>query len=566
MLGNHCQRRVSALNQVNNVNSAKRPQTRQSRDVNPLPAVALSRRLTPTDTITENLALAWKQQRVNVLPGVTARGMASLIDGYDRGYLRQFALACEGMIELDDTLSVCVPKYLDQVSSQPWDVLIGEEVPEEQREEAARHQEVLKHFYSNLGYEDALDRNFVGDIEMVIRRTVQARFYRYSVSRIIWQPSSEGLTAVARYCNLALFDNTTGKLRWAGVSGTTPGTEITDPENWLIAASDRCLMKALAVCYIFKKLPMQDALNFCQRFGIPAVHGMTDAKFGSTEWDTFVSSLRSFANDLTIATSKGSEIKILENTAANGEQVFGWIIESMKRAMVTIALGSDLKTMSRENGTGASLQGDDGDLMTAAGCRFVTANFNRQFDRRIIEDQFGPGTKPLAFFQLIPPQNDDAELEMKIDEHVTKHGVKLAIADVAERFSRTHDESSPVAPQPDKENTTPPASNASRSDAGDAGVAANEATAEQQLAALELKQRAAFVLATRQDVKPVADALKQLNDAQGANETSAALLTLSANLDAVEAAVIDASAATQALEVSLAAEFLRGLASLGPVS
>ena len=55
--------------------------------------------LRDADSITENLALPWKQQRVNILPGVTARGMASLIDGFDRGYLRQFALAAEEMIE-----------------------------------------------------------------------------------------------------------------------------------------------------------------------------------------------------------------------------------------------------------------------------------------------------------------------------------------------------------------------------------------------------------------------------------------------------------------------------------
>jgi phage gp29-like protein len=500
------------------------------------------------DSLTENLALPWKQQRVNILAGVTARGMGSLLDGFDRGRLREFALACEQMIERDETLVVAVPKMKRRVAARRWDVLIGEEVPDELRTTAEKHQAALKHAYSHMRCENAVEKNETGGLKLLIRRMMEAPLNRFAVSRLIWRPSPEGLTFTARYCPLSLFDNTTGELRWAGVQGDTPGTAITDKENWLIAVSDTCLMKALSVCYIFKRLPMQDALNFCQRFGIPAVHGETAAKPGSAEWDRFVSALRSFANDLTVATTLGDKFNVLETAAANGEQVFGWIIEMMKRAMVTICCGSDLATMSRENGTGASLQSADADEMTADYCEFISETFNEQIDRRIIEDQFGVGTQPLAYFKLIPPQNEDAELEMKIDEHVAKHGVKLAIADVAERFNRTHDKTTPPAPKSPRLPVSPLDT-----------TAANEST--QQLASLELKQRAAFIVATRQDVQPVADALKQLNEAQGANETAAALLTLSLHVDAVEAAVINGDAASHALEVSLATEFLRALAS-----
>lgn len=507
------------------------------------------------DSLTENLALPWKQQRVNVLPGVTARGLASLIDSFDRGYLRDFALACEEMIERDETLVVAVPKMKRRVASRPWDVLIGEQVPEELKGEAEKHQAALKHAYSNMRCENAVEKNESGGMKLLIRRMMSAPLNRFAIARLIWRPSPEGLTFTARYCPLSLFDNTTGALRWAGVTNTTPGQAITDPENWLMAVSDTCLMKALSICYMFKRLPMQDALNFCQRFGIPAVHGETSAKPGTKEWDAFVSALRSFANDLTVATTLGDKFNILETAAANGEQVFGWIIEMMKRAMVTICCGSDLATMSRENGTGASLQNADADEMTADFCEFISEVFNEQLDRRIIADQFGEGTAPLAYFKLIPPQNDDAELEMKIDEHVSKHGVKLAVADVAERFNRSHDETEDGGAATGRKSPSLPVSKSPSLASADA---ANEAT--QQLTALERKQRAAFILATRQDVKPVADALKQLNEAQGANETAAALHTLSLNLDAVEAAVIDGDAANAALEVALATEFLRALA------
>jgi len=327
------------------------------------------------------------------------------------------------------------------------------------------------------------------------------------------------------------------------VEGITPGRALDEPKNWLIAVSDTCLMKALSVCYIFKRLPMQDALNFCQHFGIPTVHGETKAAFGSDDWKRFVQALQEFANTQSIATAIGDKINVLANSAANGEAVFGWIIDAMKRAMVTICCGSDLATMSRENGAGASLQGDDADELTADFCDFITELFNEQLDRRVIEMEFGEGVEPLAFFKLIPPQNQDAELEMKIDDHVSKYGVMLSVADVAERYSRTHDESA--------------ADVESEDEFEDEGDAANEAA----LQTLPLNSAAAFRAGVRRDLRPLNEALLPLVNARGANESRAAFLAL--NERAIEGAVLDGDASTAALEVSLATEFLRGLAFAG---
>lgn len=514
-------------------------------------------RLKQPDAITDNLARNWKQQRVNVLPGVTARGMANLIDAFDRGQLRYFALACDEMCERDETLSVAVPKMKRRVSRCRYEVVIGEEVPDELQAEAERHQAALKYFYANLACENAVERNERGGLKLLIRRMMNAPLQRFAVARILWRPSAEGLTATVRHVPLAFFDNTTGELRWAGVEGNTPGTALEDPQNWLIAVSDTCLMKALAVCYIFKRLPLQDALNFCQRFGIPTVHGETAATPGSPEWDKFVEALNAFANDLTIATTLGDKINILQNAAANGEQVFGWIIEAMKRAMVTICCGSDLATMSRENGAGASLQDDDADEMTADFCEWISETFNEQFDRRVIEDAFGEGVQPLAYFKLIPPQNTDAKLEMEIDKHVTKHGVNLSVEDVAERFGRTHVGSDAGTParkdqQPGTLKREQPTTDA-----------ANEAAAR-ALQTLRSKGAEAFIQGVQADLRPLVEALLPLVDAQGANESRNAAAALGLNFTSLEERVLDGGAATVAMQTALAVELLSGLASLSP--
>ncbi len=503
-------------------------------------------------TITDDIALRWKQQGFNPLPGVTARGMAGMLANFDRGYLRTAAMAWESMIQIDETLVTAVPKMKRRVASRPWNVNIGEEVPDELRAEAEKHQAALKYFYSKLRCENAVEKNEKGGIKLLIRRVMEAPLNRFSIARMIWKPSAQGLTAVARYVPLALFDNTSGELRWAGVEGRSPGQAINDPENWLMAVSDTCLMKALSACYIFKRLPMQDALSFCQRFGIPTVHGETQAKPGTKEWDAFVSALRCFANDLTIATTLGDKFNVLETAAANGEAVFGWIIKMMQQAMVTICCGSDLATMSRANGTGASLQGDEADEMTADFCGFVTEVFNDQLDRRVIEDQFGVGVEPLAFFQLIPPQNEDADLEMKTDDHVTKHGVVLDPDDVAERFSRTNAKG---LKQPATAKTKPTDRNVPPT--SEDGAAANEAA----LSALEEHQLAEFLNGVGQDAEPLIATLRPLVFATGANATRDALHTLGLNLGSLEDQVMDQDASTRALEVSIAADFLRGLSA-----
>ncbi|MGV3664280.1 MAG: phage portal protein family protein [Prosthecobacter sp.] len=504
----------------------------------------------PSPILDANLALLAKQMRFNPLRGITPASLTNALDQFDAGYLRWAVLAWEEMCERDDKLVIAVPKMIRRVASRPWDVLIGEEVPEGQMAEAEAQQKELKYFYSNLRCKDVLEKNKTGQLKMLISAIMKAPLHRYAPPvGLEWKPSSKGMGCTAHIAPLQLFENTQGELRFAGVEYRAPGVALGDPQNWLIAVADTCLMKALSICYMFKRLPLTDALNFCQRFGIPGIHGETAATKGTPEWADFIAALRAYANDAVIATAVGAKINLLETAAADGEAVFGWIIEAMNRAMVTICLGSDLATMSREDGTGASLQGEDADDLTAAFCDFVSEVFREQLDRRVIEWAFGEGTEPLAFFSLIPPQNEDTKLQMQIDDHVTKYGVKLSVDDIAERYGRTHDE------------------DAAEVEALEAEViedrprlqAANDAT----LATLRRRGEAAFIAGARQDLQPLIDSLLPLVNAQGADATRNAAQILAQDLERMESAVLEGGASTTALEVAFATELLRGLAAPG---
>ncbi len=495
--------------------------------------------------ISPDIAYRWKRQRFNPLRGLTANGLGVMLDQFDLGYLRQAALIWEEMIQRDDKMIIAVPKMIRRVAQRPWEILIGEDVPDNLKAEAERHREALKYFYSHLRCENVIEENESGGVKLLIRRMMSARLFKYALAEIVWKPSADGLTAITRFAPLALFNTQTGGLQYSDVAYLVPGKPL-DKTNWLIAVADTSIMKALSICYMFKRLPMGDALSFCQRFGISGIHGETDMKPGSDEWNAFVAALKSFANDQVIATTIGSKINILEPTAVDGEAVFGWIIEMMNRAIVTICLGSDLSTMSSKDGTGASLQGNDADDLTADHCEFISEVFNEQLDRRVIAEVFGEGVEPLAFFKLMPPQDEDVKQEMDIDDHVTKFGVTLSSEDIAERYGRTHDA------QAAKEKAAAAALNP-KEDA----AAANEAA----LGSLEKHQLSEFKQGVAKDDAPLIAALRPLVEAQGVQATRNALHTLAANLNTLEDDLINQSASTDALEVAVAADFLRGLAA-----
>ena len=90
-------------------------------------------------------------------------------------------------------------------------------------------------------------------------------------------------------------------------------------------------------------------------------------------------------------------------------------------------------------------------------------------------------------------------------------------------------------------------------------AAANEAALDQ----LERHQLQEFIHGVHEDENPLIEALKPLVFAHGADATRSALHTLGANLGGLEDTIINQDASTRALEVSVAADFLRGLAAEG---
>ncbi|MES2597191.1 MAG: DUF935 family protein [Verrucomicrobiota bacterium] len=489
------------------------------------------------------LAAQYRQTRGNLLGTLTASGLTGMRNSFDAGYLRTFALLGDEIYDTDDTAGTVIEKRCGRVARRKWDIIIGEDVPDYLRAQAEAHQEALKFFYSNLRVRNAVELNETGSMQLLMRQMMRAVFQKYYAHEIAWKPSAQGLTAELWSVPLACMESTQGELRFAGLSGSSTGIKL-DPQNWLFAVHHRCIMKCLAALNYVKRLAFTDWVNFSEKFGTPGLHLETTATPGSPEWNNAVEGLAAFARNWAMVSSPGQKVNLIE-VSSSGEGPFAPLVDLCNRAMARVALGSDLATMSRENGAGASLQGDETDELIADDCGWLDGLLNEQISRRVVENRFGPGTLPLAYLKITPPTKEDTKLEMDVDKHVQSFNVNLSPKDIAERYNRTH-----VEPEaaPAEAPTAAPVAKPAEVEAPAANDKPVVPAKDQRAALLKRLQDA-----VKSDLKEAAEALAKIESAE---DPAAGLdeLDLAELLDSV----LDAEDVDAALEDIVAREFLGG--------
>ena len=373
-----------------------------------------------------DLARRVREIRFNPLRIATPTYLANALDAFHAGYLREAAYLWDIIEERDDMAKTAIPKRKKSVSRRPWEIVVMEDTPA-----AQAHKEKLEAFFDNITVTDATDLNVKGGMRLLIKQMMNAQFQKYAVHEIIWKPGVD-LRAELKYCPLWLFENRRGRLGYIGAEYLTEGT-LLDDDGWMITCGDG-LMEAISVCWMFKRLSLQDWMNFSEKFGVPGIHGETPAAKGSPEWDAFVDSLENFANDWVTATTTGAKINLIE-VGKTGDAPFAPMVERMDRSIAALCRGADLSTLSRDNGAGASLQGDEANMLEEDDCELMSEVINLHLTRQIIAYFFG--TEPLAYFQLTPPTNQNVEQDIKVDKHLKEMGVPQSKQDIAERYNRT---------------------------------------------------------------------------------------------------------------------------------
>lgn len=383
--------------------------------------------------------------RFNPLKSLTPERLTNALDAADAGWLREKALILETIGRRDAICRTVLGKRKDAVKLQPWRIDINK--GEEENPEAKAHKATLEFFYENLTVTDATDLNVRSDLYGLVGQMLDAVLQTYANHEIVWEPGDDGVTAELRFVPLYFFENRTGRLRFVGPETRADGTPL-EEGGWMTTVAES-VGDAISICYMFRRLSVQDWIAFSEKFSIPGVVGRTKHQKGTPDGDAFVSAVANFGSEwvgvfFNDDGSMKSPIEIIQTVASSTlpqkEMAF-----YMDKLITVLVRGGDLGTLSQEDSQGASLQGDETANILAGDCRLISSTLNTWLDPLVIAMVHGEGVKPLVKFVISPPADKDEKAELEVDEKLDKLGVKQTPEDLAERYGREHDEEAAAA-------------------------------------------------------------------------------------------------------------------------
>jgi Protein of unknown function (DUF935) len=382
-----------------------------------------------TERVTQSIRM-----RFNPLRGLTPERLGQYLDQFDLGFFRMAAIAWDKIERRDPTLKSVAPKRKKAVARHGWDVLSIEGLEDSERELAAEQVKELKYFYKNLTCTNAVKPDECGGLRLLASQMMDGQSKYYAVHEVVWQPKVEQektesaekpneettkdakdtkvgqgaesrLTAQFVFCPLWWFEGTTGKLRYMESEFQVYGRDM-EPGEWLVTCGEG-LMEASCVAWMFKHLTMQDWLAYCEKFGTPFIDAATSASPGSEDWDALVEYVQNFGPDGGGVRSDTAKINPIE-VKGTATETYSKMVENMNRALIILWRGGDLGTTSAKDQTGASLQGDESDILEGDDAVLIEETLEQQISRYVIAWKFGPDAPVLARLKFKQEQDPDA--------------------------------------------------------------------------------------------------------------------------------------------------------------
>lgn len=351
------------------------------------------------------------------------------LDLFRAGYLRPAVRTWERMMTRDGDLGGVASKRFSDTARLDWNCYATEDSPQ-----AEKHREALHYFYDNLVASDALEADVTGGFSRLVRQMMTAHAYKYSIHEVILRVDNAArreVTATMLHCPVWFFESRKGRLRFLQREGDYDGVEMA-PLEWLTLVGHG-FMQPCSIAYLIKWMPLADALLYSRRFGLPGIHGMTDAAKGSKEWDDFVEALQAYANDWVTATNRGAEIKLIEATGGGQNSPFQPLIDMTNQLYAKLFRGGDLSTQSKGDGTvGASLQDEEKEILLTDDCQMINEALNARIDRPLIRYLFNE--EPLAFVRINPPQSLQVDRDIKSASFLQARGFRISKADAGMRL------------------------------------------------------------------------------------------------------------------------------------
>ena len=369
--------------------------------------------------------------------------LVDAITSFNAGDLGQLARIIRDFEERDDKMATCAMKMRASVGRCDYSILVKEGFENDER--ANRHAEILKRFWSTVNVTSRFNMNERGGMRLLKKQMMEAQSYGYAVHEIVWRPLANGEIA-AEFIKLPLwhFENRTGALRFLPTETAVEGVPMAEGE-WLVTTGDGVGIPA-SICAMAKRMCFQDWLLFSERSGMPIIVGTTGATFRSEQWNNIKGAIRNIYRDTRVLLDSGSKIEAID-TGHAANIPFPPLVEWSDRAIAALYRGADLSTISKGDGTGASLQGDEAGMIEQDAAANLGETLHEQVDRFVIRYVTGDD-EPLASISVEPVKKPDVDTDIKIDNHLAALGVKLSKADALQRYGRTEAESDDDALQP----------------------------------------------------------------------------------------------------------------------
>lgn len=391
-------------------------------------------------SVTETLINAaavylYRQARWQPISLLTPEVLTSQLAEWNIGAFRRFSLTMDAVENRDLIVKAATGKLKMALARRNYEIVKVEGADES---EADAHADALQYFYANCSATSAVDRNIRGGFSRLVQFIMDAALKRYSPFEIIWQPRGEMLTATFVHVPLWFFENRTGVLRFCG-NFAWDGIPLKDGQ-WMVACGEG-IMESIVVAAMYKLLAFRDWLIYSERNGMPVPYCRTPHANGSKGWDAIVEALTNLGPLKAAIVGMQDEIGKLDFGSA-GQLPYPIMVEYFDRAIVALARGADLSTLSAHSssggseGQGASVQGDESDLVEQHYGAMVSETLNHYVDPWVLKWHFGEDVVPAAYCKLDVPTKKDTQMDLQVDEKLIGWGVELGIENALERYGR----------------------------------------------------------------------------------------------------------------------------------
>lgn len=368
-----------------------------------------------------------KQSRFNPLRGWTPDVLVRQLDAYCRGEIAALAWVMEWLEKHDDVISTVAPKAKAAVSRWGYDILPKNEIAPEQKVLAEKQQAALQRFYQTIKVTDAVELEEAGGMRLLVQQIMDAYGKGYAAHHIIWRPGRGEIGAELVKVPTWFFEVTTGRMKFLPSFSAMRGIDLDELGGrgaWM-TSKGRGVMLAGVLARMFKQIPLQDWLTYCDRHGMPAFIGKTTAQKGSSGWNDMRDAVAGVGSEFGAVINQGDMIDVL-NLATTGEVPYVKLIDRMDRAQVRLWRGGDLSTMAMQDGVGSNAQQDDSDELDADNSEWVSEIINRNLTAQVVAWHFGRNAPVLCELKLRTKTRDNLQAEMGIVTQAKAMGVRIS--------------------------------------------------------------------------------------------------------------------------------------------